>query len=282
MPSQRRPQKSARPNSRPPSRKPEAYEEESPSRNRRAPKRETVPAMVYIAVAVGALLIVGIALMIAKGQGEDYSESLKKQQKVEKKEKEKEEIALFSLNKNKTSPSDTATTEDPLKKEETPESIFADQELEKKRQEKEAKILAEEKALKDAELAKQKEIEETKKKGEIPEHFDFLPETSIGDKAKIKTLCEQLISDNYRYSEDAKKQLIPMGIKTVPMLLNTLKEMNVQTDDGGPLGNVIAQALVELTGEDMGYEGMGTPLARETGKKKWIEWWNKERQKHEK
>lgn len=282
MPSSRRPQKSARSSSRPPSRKSEAYENEPPanSRSRRAPKQENIPAMAYVAVGIGALLIIGIGIMIAKGHGEDYSETVKKKQEQAEK-KEKEEITLFSINKNKTSstknnpenPSNTNT--------ETP-SLFADKELEAQRQAEEAKRLAEEKAIKDAEMAKIKEIEEAKKKGEIPEHFDFLPDTSIGDKAKIKTLCEQLIGDNYRHSEEARKQLIAIGIKAVPMLVNTLKEMNVQTDEGGTLGNVVAQTLVDVTGEDMGYEGMGSPMARQTGKTKWIEWWNKERQKHEK
>lgn len=285
----RRPRKPSRPTKSPSSRpsrssrEPQYEEEERPSRrSKRAPKTEEVSPVAYMGIALAVILLLSIGYMVIIGGQEDYSEKLKKEQ-AKAEEKEKKEIALFSLNKGKNP--DTKE-KDPSKTTETSESetssLFADEELERKRKEEEAKLKAEEEAEKAKAEAKIKAEEEAKKAGEIPEFFDFLPDTSIGDKTKIKGLCEQLVGDNYRDSDTARGELIQIGTKALPMLINALKAEDVRSDEGGIRGNVIAQTLEEIAVQDIGYEGIASPASRQGAKTKWIEWWNNERKKYEK
>ena len=89
--------------------------------------------------------------------------------------------------------------------------------------------------------------------------------------------------------EAAKKALIKMGWKSVPLLLEKFRVQDLDTDAGGDAGNVIFSVLSKITGKGGNASDKNfyfspfqqAPAQRRQVARAWCRWWNENAEEHQ-
>jgi hypothetical protein len=235
-------------------------------------------SIAYIGIAATVLLIGGIIYMIVLGDPVNYDNSGAKGEvdiaKKLREEREKEKQKALALIEAEAAQ---------IKFEKQEENRLAE-EKKQRENEKQKKIQEEKERLlaKKQEEEEKKRIEEEAQQIKLPSQFEFLPTTSISNQTKIEILCKKLIDLNSRESDSSARELKTLGVEAIPCLINAFRKIDVVSEEGRIQGNLVAQTLRDISEKDIEYEAFGSPSARKSAQRQWVEWWNEERKKYEK